>query len=145
MSRRQAQVTLRRKCAPLRIVASARRCHAHHLSLLKTWFAPRQPFVGTSSPRPSGYARPSRFAKEFGPHQVLRSDRSRRDAATVFSDWDIQSTVRGREPLGPSRENGRGRASLRIWWRRRAPSTTTRSRVPESRATRRICPGLNRS
>ncbi len=44
------------------------------LSLLKTLFAPRQLSVGTSSPRPSGYARTSRFAKEFGPDQVLRSD-----------------------------------------------------------------------
>ena len=44
------------------------------LPLLKTWFAPRQPSVGTSSPRPSGYARPPRFAKEFGPDQVLISD-----------------------------------------------------------------------
>ena len=47
------------------------------LSLLKTWFALRQPSVGTNSPRPSGYARPSRFAKEFGPDQVLRSDNAK--------------------------------------------------------------------
>src|ERR1019366_1285847 len=47
------------------------------LSLLKTWFAPRQPSVETTSPCPSGYARPSRFAKEFGPGQVLRSDKVR--------------------------------------------------------------------
>ena len=44
------------------------------LSLLKTWFAPQRPSVRTSSSRPSGYARPFRFAKEFGPDQVLRSD-----------------------------------------------------------------------
>ena len=30
--------------------------------------------VRTSSSRLSGYARPFRFAKEFGPDQVLRSD-----------------------------------------------------------------------
>ncbi len=41
------------------------------LSLLETWFALRQPSVGTCSPRPSGYAKPSRFAKEFAPYQVL--------------------------------------------------------------------------
>src|ERR1019366_3124662 len=47
------------------------------LSFLKTWFAPRRPSVRTSSSRPSGYARPFRFAKEFGPDQVLRSDSHR--------------------------------------------------------------------
>src|ERR1039457_4455013 len=44
------------------------------LSLLKIWFVPRRPSVRTSSSRPSGYARSFRFAKEFGPDQVLRSD-----------------------------------------------------------------------
>jgi len=42
---------------------------------LKTWLATWQSFVGTRSTRPSGYARLSRFVKEFGPDQVLRSDR----------------------------------------------------------------------
>src|ERR1039457_7004240 len=40
----------------------------------KTWFAPRRPSFRTSSSRLSGYARPFRFAKEFGPDQVLMSD-----------------------------------------------------------------------
>src|ERR1019366_3643456 len=44
---------------------------SHHL---KTWFAPQRPSVRTSSSCPSGYARSFRFAKEFGPDQVLRSD-----------------------------------------------------------------------
>jgi len=46
------------------------------LSLLKTWFAPRQPSVGTVHHASSGDARLSRLAKEFGPDQVLKTDRS---------------------------------------------------------------------
>src|SRR5208337_5137077 len=48
---------------------------------LKTWLATWQSFAGTRSTRPSGYARPSRFVKELGPDQVLRSDTPRSDVS----------------------------------------------------------------
>jgi hypothetical protein len=38
------------------------------------------------SPRPSGYARPFRFAKEFGPDQVLRSDKFEPQERSTYSE-----------------------------------------------------------
>jgi hypothetical protein len=56
------------------------------LWLLKTWFVPQRPSVRTSSSRRSGYARPFRFAKEFGPDQVLRSDKFEPQERSTYSE-----------------------------------------------------------
>src|ERR1017187_4545973 len=84
------------------------------LSLLKTWFAPRRPSVRTSSSRPSGYARPFRFAKEFGPDQVLRRDRYL-SMDVLGRQWRRQA-VKGPSFLGLLPVVGHGWRL--IWWRR---------------------------